>query len=89
MNGANKRQLRRENKESRIRHQEEQEGSTYWSLYKGKFKLPELEAGPDVWKGSMCPSNLALHHPAAEKLLQYASGGCPCNTGQPWMKEQM
>jgi hypothetical protein len=37
----------------------------------------------------MCPSNLALHHPAAAKLLQYATGGCPCNTGKPWTKSQM
>jgi hypothetical protein len=37
----------------------------------------------------MCPSNLALHHPAAEKLLQYATGGCPANTGRPWSKEEM
>ena len=37
----------------------------------------------------MCPSNLALHHPAAEKLLQYATGGCPANTGWPWSKLEM
>ena len=36
----------------------------------------------------MCLSNLALHHQAAKKLLQYATGGCPCNnTGKPWTKE--
>ena len=37
----------------------------------------------------MCPSNLALHHPAAAKLLQYATGGCPSNTGRPWTKAQI
>jgi hypothetical protein len=37
----------------------------------------------------MCPSNLALHHPAAATLLKYASGGCPANTGKPWTKEEI
>ena len=37
----------------------------------------------------MCPSGLALHHPAAERLLQYATQGCPTDTGQPWTLEQM
>jgi hypothetical protein len=33
--------------------------------------------------------NLALNHPAAETLLRYATGGCPCNTGKPWTKERL
>jgi hypothetical protein len=37
----------------------------------------------------MCPRNLALDHPAAAKLLQYATGGCPVNSGKPWTKEMM
>ena len=37
----------------------------------------------------MKPEGLARHHPAADTLLQYATGGCPCNTGQPWTVEQM
>jgi hypothetical protein len=28
-----------------------------------------------------------LHHPAAAKLLQYATGGCPVNAGAPWTLE--
>lgn len=36
----------------------------------------------------MCPRNLALHHPVADKLLQFATGGCPCITGKPWTKEE-
>jgi hypothetical protein len=35
----------------------------------------------------MCPKGLALHHPAAEKLLQYATRGCPVNSGAPWTLE--
>jgi hypothetical protein len=37
--------------------------------------------------GEMCPKGLALHHPAAAKLLQYATGGCPVNAGAPWTLE--
>ena len=32
---------------------------------------------------------LALHHPVADLLLDYASGGYPVNTGQPWSREEM
>jgi hypothetical protein len=37
----------------------------------------------------MCPSGLALEHPAAPTLLQYATGGCPVNTGRPWTVTEM
>jgi hypothetical protein len=37
----------------------------------------------------MCPQNLALYHPAAAKLLDFATGGCPANTGRPWTKAEM
>jgi hypothetical protein len=89
VDGSNKRQMRRENKQRRIREQEEQEEASYWRHYKGDFVMPLQMEGLQEWKGSMCPSNLALHHPAAAKLLQYATGGCPCNTGKPWTKSQM
>jgi hypothetical protein len=87
--GSNKRQLRRENKAKRIEKQEGQEETTYWSSYKGEFVLPEKKEGLKKWVGEMCPSNLAIHHPAAVTLLKHASGGCPANTGRPWTKEEM
>ena len=37
----------------------------------------------------MCPRNLALHHPAADLLLDYATNGCPTLTGSPWTIAQM
>ena len=37
----------------------------------------------------MWPQKLALRHPAAAKLLQYATGGCPCKTGKEWTKEEI
>jgi hypothetical protein len=30
---------------------------------------------------------MALHHPAAARLLVYATQGCPVQTGQPWRRE--
>jgi hypothetical protein len=32
----------------------------------------------------MCPAGLALHHPAAETLLDWAKFGCPTQTGKLW-----
>eukprot|EP00956_Cyclotella_meneghiniana_P024898 scaffold50779_cov23-Cyclotella_meneghiniana.AAC.1 len=89
INGSNKKQHRRENKRKRIQKQEEQPEQTYWSKYEGKFEMPELKQGVDEWKGGMCPQGLALHHPAAGALLEYATQGCPCNTGKDWTKEQL
>ena len=37
----------------------------------------------------MCPAGLALHHPAADKLLTYATLGCPTKTGRNWTKAEM
>ena len=37
----------------------------------------------------MCPSGLALHHPAAPLLKEWATYGCPTNTGRPWKREEM
>jgi hypothetical protein len=89
VDGSNKRQLRRENKARRIAAQELQQESSFWTTHAGEFVAPEKKIALEKWRGSMCPSNLALDHPAAEKLLEYATGGCPANTGKPWTKEQM
>ena len=37
----------------------------------------------------MCPTGLALDHPAAEVLLDYAHGGCPVQSGADWTIEMM
>eukprot|EP00956_Cyclotella_meneghiniana_P042338 scaffold248422_cov56-Cyclotella_meneghiniana.AAC.10 len=82
VSGHNKRQLRRENKRKRINKQLQQQQKSYWTSYKGEFELPEELEEADVWLNQMCPQRLALRHPAAAKLLQYATGGCPCKTGR-------
>jgi hypothetical protein len=89
INGLNKRQLRRENKKRRQQKQMEQAEQTYWSIYRGEFELSEAKEELKSWRNMMCPRGLALHHPAAAKLLEYATGGCPANTGKNWSKEQI
>ena len=90
VSGINKRQHRRENKAARIQKQEQQQETSYWQQHGGRFNLPEnLPPVHDDYKGGMCPSGLATYHPAAETLLQYATGGCPSNTGKPWTKQQI
>eukprot|EP00956_Cyclotella_meneghiniana_P003235 scaffold3946_cov41-Cyclotella_meneghiniana.AAC.2 len=89
INGQNKKQHRRENKRKRISKQEQQLEQSYWTKYEGKFRMPEQKQGVEEWKGGMCPQGLALHHPSAGALLQYATQGCPCNTGKDWTKEQI
>jgi hypothetical protein len=37
----------------------------------------------------MCPSGLALHHPAADLLAEWATYGCATRTGKRWTKEDM
>ncbi len=38
----------------------------------------------------MCPSGMALLHPAADLLKEWATYyGCPTNTGKPWTQDQM
>ena len=37
----------------------------------------------------MCPSSLEVHHPAYKTLPEYATGGCPVNTGRNLTKEEI
>ena len=89
VDGTNKHVHRRENKKTRIAKQEQQEETSYWAWHQGQFTMPTQTSRPPSWRNNMCPSNLALHHPAADTLLQYAAGGCPTNKGKNWTREQM
>ncbi len=37
----------------------------------------------------MCPTGLALEHPAAPTLQEYATYGCPAKTGKEWTKAEI
>ena len=45
--------------------------------------------GPVEHLNSMCPSRLAVHHPAYAKLLKYATGCCPVETGHNWSVDEV
>ncbi len=62
---------------------------TYWQTHRGTNRPAKIDHSRPPHRNQMCPSGLALAHPAAPYLLQYATGGCPVNTGQPWTVEQM
>jgi hypothetical protein len=82
--------LRKHNKQVRVAKQRRQLCKpAWWTTHKGKFVLPDALCPPGVHRNHMCPSGLALHHPAASKLLQYATGGCPTRTGNPWTQAEM
>ena len=87
--GATTPRLRIENKHRRVRLQSSQPSVSYWTTHAGQAHLPATMAAPAAYRNNMCPTGVALHHPAAPILLKYASGGCPTLTGQPWTPRQM
>jgi len=89
VSGHNKRSLKRENKQKRIERQQKQTAPTYWKEHEGEFVVPPALDELDEWLGEMCPRGLALRHPAAGQLLQYATGGCPVNSGRNWTMEMI
>ena len=78
-----------ENKRRRLARQQTQPGLDYWTTHSGTYILPPQLPQPPVYRNKMCPRNLALHHPAADLLLDYATNGCPTLTGSPWTTAQM
>ena len=87
--GATTNILQCENKQKKQRLQDEQGPTSYWSTHEGKFTLPTEMPPPGKHRNNMCPSGLAVHHPAFDTLLKYATGGCPVKTGRNWTKEEI
>ena len=65
------------------------EDMAWWEVHKGNFLLPPLTTTRPAHLNNMCPSGLALHHPAAHLLSTYATLGCPTETGACWTPVQM
>lgn len=62
----------------------------YWMEHQGLQPVcTEMPAALWPHCNHMCPSSLALQHPATQTLLYYANRGCPVNTSKAWMVEQM
>jgi hypothetical protein len=87
--GADTPKHRIENKRRRRALLATQQPQTLWRVYQGEFDLPEPVAPLDTHRGEMCPAGLALHHPAADLLKEWATYGCPTQTGKPWTREEM
>ncbi len=89
MTGADTPQHRIENKRRQKALLATQVLRTQWTIYQGEFDLlSPLTALASHW-GEMCPSGLALHHPAAELLKEWATCGCPTCTGKSWTPAEM
>ena len=80
--GSTKEKLRLENKRRRIEQQERQQRRPYWTVQRGDFRVPDAKEPVANARGGMCPTGMALHHPAAGLLRQYATAGCPPRTGR-------
>ena len=87
--GASKKRLRKENKERRLEKQRQQPRQSYWTEHRGQFNIPLPKQAPTRWRGDMCPFGLALYHPAAASLLQYATNGCPVMPGRDWTYDEI
>jgi hypothetical protein len=84
--GKDRSKHRKENKNKRRMTQAMQLQTTYWATHKGKFQLTEDTQERPAYRNKMCPKELALDHPAAATLKEYATYGCPEKTGNPWTK---
>ena len=87
--GATKERHRKENKQRRREAQQQQGVANYWTDHVGEFNIPTPKSVRGTYKGQMCPSGLALEHPAADVLLQYSQGGCPVQSGKDWTIDMM
>jgi len=87
--GADTPQHRIENKRRRKAQLARQPLRTKWTTYTGEFELPDPHPTLSEHWGGMCPSGLALHHPAAPLLKEWATYGCPTQTGRPWTTVEM
>ena len=87
--GADTPKHRIENKRRRKETLANQALKSQWTIYQGEFELPVPPMPLETHRGEMCPSGLALRHPAADLLKEWATYGCPTNMGTPWTHKQM
>ena len=60
------------------------QGTSYWKEHKGQSQTrPTERVYPVGFKGQMYPAGAAANHPAAATLQQWATKGCPVDTGLP------
>ena len=88
--GETKMAFRRQAARSRKARLAEQVWETQWKGHLGAF-MPTISESrePIEYRGGMCPQGLALHHPAAAVLKEWAMYGCPAMTGSDWTMAEM
>ena len=89
--GEAKKQMRRKNKHRRQALRAEQPLLSPWTQHQGLGDTitPTDHTACPPHRNFMCPSGLALQHPAADLLKEWATFGCPTRTGTPWSKDEM
>ena len=88
--GESKEALRRQLARERKAKLADQRVTTQWTRHVGAFMPSILESldRREIKRG-MCPQRLALQHPAAPLLQEWARFGCPAMTGKEWTVEEM
>jgi hypothetical protein len=84
--GANKKRMCAGNRKRRWALQQAERATPLWMMHEGTQILPvqaENKSRP-AYHNSMCPAGLAVEHPAAAILMEWALFGCPTMTGKPW-----
>ena len=89
--GKAKKQMHRKNKQRQQALRAEQTIISPWTQQQGLMDTvtPTDHTACLPHRNSMFPNGLALQHPAAEMLKDWATFGCPTHTGKPWTKEEM
>ena len=88
--GKNKKKWKVETKRKRNEMKQAQEKQPeFWSRQKGDVPTPPMRRAPAEHRGGMCPSNMALNHPAGPTLQEYATTGCPVEAGRQWTREEI
>jgi hypothetical protein len=82
--GINKKKLRTENRQKQRALQQAQTKPTPWTEYTGDAVLPQGadDKSRPSHRNSMCPAGMALHHPAAETLVNWAEFWLPNSNRQ-------
>ena len=83
--------MHRKNKQRQQALRAEQTFISPWTQHQGLMDTvtPTDHTACPPHQNFMCPSGLALKHPAAELLKEWATFGCPTRTGTPWSKKEM
>ena len=88
--GRDKGQLKRDNKRRKISRQLQQPDDVqYWTTHEPDPAVEYIPRRPRAHRGQMDPAGPALAHPAADLLTEYATFGCPANTGADWTVEEL